>query len=101
MQPSNTKDRRAIKTFAMFCSVAGIVHEFYEFTIYVALIVAREKKYPQEDTTLDEGRGKNAHVPGRDCDRAGIVSVIERSRMGISTFDSHLTTERLMKAAKL
>jgi hypothetical protein len=29
MEPSNTKDRRAMKTSAMFCSVAAIAREFY------------------------------------------------------------------------
>jgi hypothetical protein len=102
MEPSNTKDRRAMKTSAMFCSVAAIAREFYAFVVYLALIAVREKKYSQDDTTLDEGRCKNDHVPGRDCDRAEIVRMVERSRMTISTFDSHLTTnlERSMKAVE-
>jgi len=102
MQPSNTKDWRAVKTSAMFCSMAVIAREFYAFTVYVALIALRGG-YSQDDTTGNKDWcTMNGHVPDESCNRAEIVRLVERSRMAISTFDCHLTTniERSIKAVE-
>jgi hypothetical protein len=91
MQPSNTKDWRAIKTSAMFYSMEVIARELYAFTVCVALIAARRGGYSLDDITGNKDWcTMNGHVTDGRCNRAEIVRVVDRSRMAISTFGLHL-----------
>lgn len=96
MVPSSTKERRALKTTARFCSSAMVVQKFYTFTVYVALATVLQDLQQK----VQEGRNKDDDQ--NKLRRADLVRLVERSRMTISTFDSHLATnlDRSLKAVQ-
>jgi len=90
MHPSSTKDRRILKTTTRFCSAAMIVRDFYTFTVYVALVTMKDRN--------DVGSPNDATK--KKFNREDIVRASERSRMTLSTFDSHIANnlDRSLKA---
>jgi len=91
MIPSSTKDRRLLKTTARFCSAAMVAREFYTFTVYVAVLAIQHDSQSVGLYRYDEQNTFN---------RNDIVRVVERSRMTLSTFESHIRTnlDRSLKA---
>ncbi len=85
MQPASTKDKRTWKSAARVCSVARIVHTFYQFTMYVAML---QMKAHSVDASQEESEA--------------LARVVERSRMTVSTFDTYLTInlDRSLQALK-
>jgi len=96
MHPSSTKDRRILKTTTRFCSAAMIVRDFYTFTVYVALVTMKD--HSQNELRNDGGSPYDATK--KKFDREDIVRASERSRMTLSTFDSHIgnNLDRSLKA---
>ena len=84
-EPTSTKDRRTKKSLVRFCGVASLVLNFYCMTTYVALFAIDHHISSSSNSNLDT---------------ADVIKAVERSRMTLSTFDTHLSTnlERSIKS---
>ena len=86
LHPTNTKDRRILKTSSRFCSLANICCKLYTFSVYISLV---SMKKGLDGWCLDDKLCKD-----------DLIKAVERTRMTISTFDSYSTTnlDRSLKA---